>query len=116
MATGKRRSRRRTDNEWRGVYQTLRDLFRTRCIAERAVCHFWGDPIDWSLCHPDPGSFEMHHTVPVVLRPDLELEVSLWAPSHRLCNSIGEAAYDVDGLGVDDMPDTGIPSEDWDAV
>jgi hypothetical protein len=110
----KRRSTRRTDNELRGAYRTLRDLFRTRCIAERAVCFFCSEPIDWSLPHPDPGSFEVHHSVPVVVRPDLELEVSLWRPSHKLCNSVGEAAYYREG--EDGMPDTGWPSEDWNAL
>jgi hypothetical protein len=112
---GKRRSTRRTDNELRGAYRTLRDLFRTRCIAERAECHFGDGPIDYTLAHPDPGSFEVHHTVPVAVRPDLELEVSLWAPSHRLCNSLNMAAF-ADGFEAGDVPDTGIPSEDWDAV
>jgi hypothetical protein len=109
--TAKRRSRRRTDNEDRAVYTTLRQLFRTRCVAERAVCFFCSGPIDWTLKHPDPGSFEVHHLEPVALRPDLELEVALWRPSHRLCNSLNMAAYDPDGAGeVGGVPDTGIPS------
>jgi hypothetical protein len=28
------------------------------------VCFFCSEPIDWSLPHPDPGSFEVHHSVP----------------------------------------------------
>jgi hypothetical protein len=104
-------TRRATDHELRGAYRVMRVQFRTRCIAERAVCHFCSGPIDWALAHPHPGSFEVHHSVPVAVRPDLELEMSLWRASHRLCNGVGEAAYYPD-LG-DGAPDTGVPSEDW---
>jgi hypothetical protein len=110
----KRRSTRRTDNELRGAYRTLRDLFRTRCIAEHAVCFFCSEPIDWGLRHPDPGSFEVHHTMPVATHPELELEVSLWEPSHKLCNSLGQAAY-VGGYVAPGSENDGygIPSEPW---
>ena len=83
---------------------------------------FWGGPIDWSLRHPDPGSLEVHHTKAVALYPELELETSLWAASHRICNLLNQAAYDVDGRGVRGVDDAdmnggyGVPSEDWDVV
>lgn len=112
--TGKPRSSRRTDNEDRGAYRALREQFRTRCMAARTPCHFCGNPIDWSLRHPDPGSFEVHHTQAVALYPQYELETSLWACSHKICNSLNQAAYDVDGHGPEEsVLDTGLPSESW---
>ena len=109
--TAQRRVRRATDHELRGVYLTLREQFRQRCIAERRECWFGDGPIDWSLRHPDPGSFELHHIEPVALRPDLELVPSNFAASHKICNRLNMAAYDPDGVG--DVPDTGIASEEW---
>jgi hypothetical protein len=113
-----RQSRRRTDHELRGVYQVMRKQFRQRCIAERAECYFGDGPIDWSLRHPHPGSFTVHHTIAVAARPDLELEPSLWAPAHSICNGAGMAAYDPEGVGAFVVPGSendgyGIPSEQW---
>jgi hypothetical protein len=103
-----RPSRRRTDHELRGAYLVLRRQFRARCIAERRECYFGDGPIDWSLPHPHPGSFTVHHTVPVAVRPDLEMEMSLWAPAHSLCNNLGTAGFD----GSED-DEYGVPSEQW---
>ncbi|HUO40192.1 MAG TPA: hypothetical protein VMU34_21135 [Mycobacterium sp.] len=107
--------RRRTDGPDRRAYLVARDKFRSACIAANAYCYFGDGPINYALAHPDPGSFTVHHTVPVAVRPDLELETSLWAPSHALCNKLGTAAYDTDGRppAPEDVLDTGIPSEDW---
>jgi hypothetical protein len=111
-------TRRRTDHELRGAYRALRAQFRQRCMAARMECHFGDGPIDYALAHPHPGSFTVHHTVPVAVRPDLEMETSLWAPAHSLCNKVGEAAYDPDGVGAFVVPGSendgfGIPSEQW---
>jgi hypothetical protein len=47
-----------------------------------------------------------------VVRPDLEMEVSLWAPAHSRCNKLGEAAFSGDGGGHDDLsvPDSPRPN------
>ena len=107
-------ARRRTDYELRGAYRSLRAQFRVRCIAERRECYFGDGPIDWSLPHPHPGSFTVHHTVAVGARPDLELEPSLWAPAHSVCNKVGQAAY----AGASVVPGSendgfGVASEAW---
>jgi hypothetical protein len=107
-------SRRATDHELRGVYRSLRAQFRVRCIAERAECYFGDGPIDYGLKHPNPGSFTVHHTVAVGARPDLELETSLWAPAHSVCNKVGQAAY----AGAYVVPGSendgfGVASEEW---
>jgi hypothetical protein len=111
-------SRRRTDNELRGAYQVMRRQFRARCVAEGRECFFGDGPIDYTLEHPHPGSFTVHHTVAVASRPDLEMETALWAPAHSICNKAGMAAYDPDGGGVFVAPGEendgyGIPSEPW---
>ncbi|MGA7051986.1 MAG: hypothetical protein WBZ37_12060 [Mycobacterium sp.] len=95
----------------------MRQQFRHRCIAAGTECYFGDGPIDWNLTHPDRGSFEVHHTQPVALFPQYELETSLWAPSHRICNSLNQAAYNVDGGRALDAGEMnggyGRPSEDW---
>jgi hypothetical protein len=121
-ALDNRPMKRRTDHEFRGLYQSLRKQFRRRCIAERCECFFNDGVIDFSLRHPHPGSFTVHHTEAVALRPDLELEVAFWAPAHAICNKLNQAAYDVDGcVEVGDVAcppgyengGFGVPSQDW---
>jgi hypothetical protein len=107
-------TRRRTDHELRGAYRVMRAQFRARCIAERAECYFGDGQIEYDLPHPHPGSFTVHHTVAVGARPDLELETSLWAPAHSICNKVGQAAY----AGACVVPGSendgfGVPSEAW---
>ena len=109
------RSRRASDHEARGAYRSLRAQFLRRWAAERAECFFGDGPLDFSLAHGDERAATVHHTEPVVLRPDLEMETSLWRPAHSLCNRLGQAAF-MDGGGSDHVgpePDTGWPSEDW---
>jgi hypothetical protein len=106
-----RGSRRRTDGELRGAYRVLRSQFLRRCAAEGAECHFGDGVIDYTLSHGDPRAATVHHTIPVALRPDLEMEVSLWAPAHSLCNKLGTAAF-VDG-SPEPVGEYGVPSEDW---
>jgi hypothetical protein len=107
-------TRRATDYELRGTYRSLRAQFLRQCAAAREECWFGDGLIDYALRHPDPGSATVHHTVAVGARPDLELETSLWAPAHSVCNKVGQAAYG--GAGV--VPGSenggyGVPSEDW---
>ena len=105
-------ARRRTDHELRGAYRSLRAQFLRRCAVNRVECYFGDGVIDYSLPHGHPGAATVHHTVAVGARPDLEMETSLWAPAHSVCNKVGMAAYDPDGAGAGVL-DTGVPSEDW---
>ena len=119
------RSRRASDHEMRGAYRRLRAQFLERWAAAREECAFGDGPIDYELRHGDPRAATLHHTVPVVLRPDLEMETSLWKPAHFLCNRLGQAAFAADGAGSDyaavagepphvgPEPDTGWPSAAW---
>ena len=53
----------------------------------RAVCHICGEPIDYFVPPSStPDSYEPDHLIPVHLRPDLELDLTNIAPSHRRCN------------------------------
>ena len=53
----------------------------------RAVCHICGEPIDYFVPpSSSPDSYEPDHLIPVHLRPDLELDLTNIAPSHRRCN------------------------------
>ena len=53
----------------------------------RAVCHICGEPIDYFVPPSStPDSYEPDHLIPVSLRPDLELDLTNIAPSHRRCN------------------------------
>lgn len=114
----RQRGNRASDGPARTVYKRLRLQFRRQCMARGAVCFFCSEPINWGLAHPHPGSFEVHHNPPVALRPDLELAVGVsWFPSHRICNSLGQAA-DPDGVGAPGVPGSenggyGTPSENW---
>jgi hypothetical protein len=77
-------SRRATDHELRGAYRVLRAQFLRDCAGRRTECWFGDGPIDYGLAHGDSRAPTVHHTIPVALRPDLEMEVSLWAPAHSL--------------------------------
>jgi hypothetical protein len=79
----KRPSRRGTDGPLRGAHQALRAQFLQRCVARPCQVLLQRRGIDHSLRHPDPGAFEVHHTIPVAVAPQYEMEVSLWAP--RAC-------------------------------
>lgn len=113
----KRRTR-ATDGQLRGQYRVLRAQFLRRCAAEGVECAFDDGPIDYSLPYTDAGAATVHHTISPVVRPDLELETSLWKPAHSICNKVGMPAYDPDGVGAVVVPGSenggyGIPSEDW---
>lgn len=109
--------RRRTDHELRNAYRVLRVQFLRRCAAAGAECHFGDGRIDYSRAHGDPRAATVHHTIPVALRPDLEMATALWAPAHALCNKLGQAAFDGREAPPDTqeevVPDTGVPSEVW---
>jgi hypothetical protein len=111
---------RATDGPLRGAYRVLRSQFLRRCAAERAECFFGDGPIEYDLKHGDPRAPTVHHSIPVVLRPDLEMEISLWRPAHDRCNKLGEAAFG-DGCAAGGMPGWendgyGVASEDWNTV
>lgn len=102
------RSRRATDHEARGAYRRLRDQFLRRWAASGEECFFGDGPIDYRLGHGDPRSPTVHHTIPVVLRPALELATSLWKPAHQRCNTIGEAAFGGPVAADADVPDRAL--------
>jgi hypothetical protein len=105
--------RRRTEHELRGRYRALRALFLRQWAAEGAECWFGDGVLDYSLAHGDPRAATVHHTIPVALLPDLELETSLWRPSHALCNKLGQAAFAEAAPTSEPEPDTGWPSQIW---
>jgi hypothetical protein len=113
-------TRRATDHELRGAYRSLRAQFLRRCAAERRECWFGDGLIDYGLPHPDPGSPTVHHTVAVGTMTaeqravGRELEMSLWAPAHSVCNKVGQAAYGgVVEVAGSENGGYGTPSEDW---
>ena len=65
----------------------IRRLAWDRDRRDRAPCHICGQPIDYSL---DPSScsdaWEPDHIQPVRKRPDLELDLTNIAASHKRCN------------------------------
>jgi hypothetical protein len=106
---------RASDGSQRHVYRRLRAQFLQRCAASRQECYFGDGPIDYRISHGDPRAATVHHTIPVAVRPDLEMETSLWAPAHDRCNKLGEAAFGVGGGVVpgSERDGLGIASEDW---
>ncbi|MBV9090789.1 MAG: hypothetical protein JO044_12940 [Mycobacteriaceae bacterium] len=108
---------RRTDGDLRGRYRALRAQFLKRCAVARRECYFGDGAIDYRLPHGSPMAATVHHTVPIAAAggADLEMEVSLWAPSHARCNKLGEAAFSAGG-GVapgSERDGLGIASEKW---
>jgi len=77
----------------RGRYLRLRKMLMTNWRAQRARCWFCGGEVDWTARHPDPRSPELHHLVPVSVAPQLEWDPTNMKLSHRLCNSLGQAAF-----------------------
>ena len=70
-----------------GRWPAVRKLAWNRDRKNRAVCHICGQPIDYSVpASSTPDSWEPDHLIPVSKRPDLELDLSNVAASHKRCN------------------------------
>lgn len=63
-----------------------RDQDRDRLRRKSLPCHICGQPIDYTLKTPDPGSFELDHITPVSVAPELKHDPTNHAASHRRCN------------------------------
>ena len=72
---------------------------RAHGSAKHLPCVLCGQPIDYSLRKPNPGSCSVQHVKPRALYPHLTWEPSNWAPAHLSCN-VGERRGDSAGLGV----------------
>lgn len=90
-------------NRWRKV--------SARVKARHDDCGICHRPIDYTLPHSDPMSFEVDHIIPVAIRPDLKYEPTNLQASHRICNRVKS---DHVATVRDDAP---LPhSRDWRAV
>lgn len=89
-------SKGRTTRRWRYI----RSLAWERDKAAQAVCHLCGQPIDYSL---EPSScdaaWEPDHIMPFVKAPELELDLTNIAASHRRCNR-SRGFKDEDKIGM----------------
>ena len=68
-------------------WKYVRRMAWDRDRKARAVCHICGMPIDYSVpASSTPDSWEPDHLIPVSKRPDLELDLTNVAASHKRCN------------------------------
>lgn len=63
---------------------TTRDQHRAAISRGKPDCGICGEPIDYALKSPDPGSFEVDHIVPIAAGGDDAL--SNKQAAHRRCN------------------------------
>ncbi len=69
--------------------------------ARRLPCAICGQPIDYSLKWPDPGSFSADHRRPLSRNPHLAEDYGNLQPAHLSCNqSKGDAEQFVPNLGL----------------
>lgn len=65
----------------------IRGMAWDRDRRDRSPCHICGQPIDYSLAPSScPDAWEPDHIQPVKKRPDLELDLTNIAASHKRCN------------------------------
>lgn len=63
---------------------TTRDKHRTTIARAQPPCHICGQPIDYTLTHPDPMSYVVDHLMPVAKGgPDT---LANKRAAHRSCN------------------------------
>ncbi|TPX00978.1 HNH endonuclease [Schumannella luteola] len=72
----------------------------------RLPCWLCGQPIDYDLQWPDPGSFSVDHVVPHSRSPELREDPGNLRSSHLLCNQKR-------GDRGDGPPALGLLSERW---
>ncbi len=87
----------RRGGTWRKLWAAQR--------AKRLPCAICGQPIDYSLVYPDPGSFSVDHRVARGHRLDLAEDPGNLTSSHLQCN---QAKGD-----RPEPPSLGLLSEDW---
>jgi 5-methylcytosine-specific restriction endonuclease McrA len=78
---------------WRQIAKTQR--------AKGLPCFHCGQPIDYSLKWPDPGSFSADHLKPYVTNEELRYDPGNVVSSHLRCNQKkGASSHYTAGLGV----------------
>ena len=87
----------RTSRRWRRIVKAQR--------AKRLPCGICGQPIDYKLKHPDPGSFQADHVLPRETHPELAEDPGNVQSSHFSCNLAKRNGNQPPGLG--------LRSEDW---
>lgn len=72
--------------------------------SKRLPCCLCGQAIDYSLKHPDPGSFSVQHHKDWHTHPELREDPANLGSAHLGCNS---------SAGRDGKPSIGATSEPW---
>lgn len=86
-------------------FRSMREDFKRRCKANDVPCWLCGKPVDFSLPHPHPESFNLDHAIPLSVRPDLADDYNNARCSHKACNERRGNS--------EPFLDIGIPSEQW---
>ena len=90
-------------------YRILRAQFRKVCAAAGEVCHLCDSAIDYAA-KSGPKSWQLDHFVPVSVDESQALEWSNFRASQAVCNARKQARLDA---GIESVPITGWPSDDW---
>lgn len=69
----------RSTAAWQHLAATIRQ-------QQPLTCWRCGQPINPTLRHPHPQSFQLGHIIKLEHRPDLALDPTNLAPEHRRCN------------------------------
>lgn len=86
-------SARGSTSQWRRLVRDQR--------ARLLPCHLCGQPIDYSLSHPDPGSFSADHRLPWAKYPELRYDPGNIVSTHLRCNmQKGDSLHFTVGLGL----------------
>lgn len=79
---------------------------RANVKARRDPCCRCGQPIDYRLAWPDPGSFTVdHYPYPLSTHPHMAEDPANLQAAHLVCNQQAHAAPP--------LPSLGPPSETW---
>lgn len=90
-----------------GRWKYIRAMAWERDRKVKAPCHICGQPIDYYLAPSScPDAWEPDHIIPVVKRPDLELDLNNVAASHCHCNRAR-------GDGTNGENAIGMQSREW---
>lgn len=89
----------------RGASRAERNAVANLKAQRLQPCGRCGQRIDYSLEHPDPGSFSAGHIKPWISHPELRADPANLRPEHLRCNQ-GAG----DGPGA---PSLGATSETW---